>query len=109
MSFPPTFLLFHPSKWSLSSRNIFIFLNWRIVTLQYYVSFYCTVGISYVLSHLSHVQLFANPWTIACQSPLSMEFSHQEYWSELSLFLQRIFPTQGSNLCLLHYEQIPYH
>ena len=22
-------------------------------------------------------------WTIACQSPLSMEFSRQEYWSEL--------------------------
>ena len=64
---------------------------------------------SYVLSHFSRVQLFANPWTIACQAPLSMEFSHQEYWSELLLFLQRIFPTQGSNLCLLHYEQIPYH
>ena len=30
---------------------------------------------------LSRVWLFAIPWTIAHQSPLSMEFSRQEYWS----------------------------
>ena len=32
---------------------------------------------------LSCVQLFATPWTVACQAPLSMEFSRQEYWSGL--------------------------
>ena len=32
---------------------------------------------------LSCVQLYANPWTVACQAPLSMEFSRQEYWSGL--------------------------
>ena len=26
---------------------------------------------------------FATPWTVACQAPLSMEFSRQEYWSGL--------------------------
>ena len=31
----------------------------------------------------SHVQLFAIPWTIACQASLSMEFSRQEYWNGL--------------------------
>ena len=31
----------------------------------------------------SHVRLFVTPWTIACQAPLSMEFSSQEYWSGL--------------------------
>ena len=31
----------------------------------------------------SHVQLFAAPWTIACQAPLYMEFSRKEYWSRL--------------------------
>ena len=36
-----------------------------------------------VLSHFSHVQLFATPWTVAHQAPLSMGFSRQEYWSEL--------------------------
>ena len=32
---------------------------------------------------LSLVQLFATPWTVACQAPLSMEFSRQEYWRGL--------------------------
>ena len=32
---------------------------------------------------LSPVQLFKTPWTVACQAPLSMEFSRQEYWSGL--------------------------
>ena len=32
---------------------------------------------------LSHVQLFATPWTSACQAPLSMGFSRQEYWNGL--------------------------
>ena len=31
---------------------------------------------------LSCVHLFATPWTIARQSPLSMEFSRPEYWME---------------------------
>ena len=30
---------------------------------------------------LSHVRLFATPWTVAHQDPLSMGFSRQEYWS----------------------------
>ena len=30
-----------------------------------------------------HVQLFATPWTVAHQAPLSMRFSRQEYWSGL--------------------------
>ena len=38
---------------------------------------------------LSHVQLFANPWTVAYQAPPSMGFSRQEYWSGLP------FPSPG--------------
>ena len=38
---------------------------------------------------LSHVWLFATPWTIARQAPLSMGFFRQEYWSELP------FPSPG--------------
>ena len=35
---------------------------------------------------LSHVRLFAAPWTIiACQAPMSMGFSRQEYWNGLPL------------------------
>ena len=38
---------------------------------------------------LSHVQLFATPWTVAYQGPLSMGFSRQQYWSGLP------FPSPG--------------
>ena len=38
---------------------------------------------SSMLSRFSHVCLFATPWTVACQAPLSMGFSRQEYWSGL--------------------------
>ena len=39
-----------------------------------------------VLSHihvksLNHVQLFATPWTVARQAPVSIGFPRQEYWS----------------------------
>ena len=33
---------------------------------------------------LNRVQLFATPWTVAHQAPLSVGFSRQEYWSGLS-------------------------
>ena len=46
------------------------------------------IGISQVLfkaflttQSFGHVQLFLNPWPVACQAPLSMEFFRQEYWS----------------------------
>ena len=38
---------------------------------------------------LSHVRLFATPWTVAYQASLSMGFSRQEYWSGLP------FPSLG--------------
>ena len=38
---------------------------------------------------LSHVGLFATPWTVAYQTPLSMEFSRQEYSNGLP------FPSPG--------------
>ena len=44
---------------------------------------------------LSHSQLFATPWTITCQAPLSMEFSGQEYWSELPLPSPGNLPNPG--------------
>ena len=36
-----------------------------------------------MLSCFSHVQLSVTPWIVACQAPLSMKFSRQEYWSGL--------------------------
>ena len=44
---------------------------------------------------LSCVQLFATPWTIAYQAPLSMGFSRQEYWSGLPLPSPANLPDPG--------------
>ena len=38
---------------------------------------------------LSHVRVFATPWTVTCQAPPSMDFSRHEYWSWLP------FPPSG--------------
>ena len=53
-----------------------------------------------MLSHFSRVQLFVTLWAIACQAPLSMGFSRQEYGCH---FLhQGMFLTHESNRCLFH-------
>ena len=44
---------------------------------------------------LSHVRLFATPWTVAYQAPPSMEFSRQEYWSGLPFPLPGDLPKPG--------------
>ena len=44
---------------------------------------------------LNHIWLFVTPWTIACQDPLSMEFSRQEYWSGLPLSTPGDLPDTG--------------
>ena len=44
---------------------------------------------------LSRVQLFVNPQTVACQAPLSMGFSKQEYWSGLPFPSPEELPDPG--------------
>ena len=39
----------------------------------------------------------ATPWTVAHQAPLSMEFSRQEYWSELPFPIPGDLPNLGIN------------
>ena len=60
---------------------------------------------------LSRVRLFVTPWTEARQASLSKGFSRQGYWSGLPFLLQGIFPTQGLNVHLLHWEadSLPLH
>ena len=48
---------------------------------------FCTAKVK--VKSLSHVRLFATPWTVAQQAPPSMGFSRQEYWSGLP------FPSPG--------------
>ena len=46
----------------------------------------------------------ATPQTVAHQAPLSMGLSGQESGVDCHFLLQWKFPTQGSNLCLLHWQ-----
>ena len=73
-------LLFPPLK-NWTKNNIHLCELWRL-------SEKCT---SYVLNIrcVCCIWLFASPWTVACQSPLSMEFSRQEFWNGLP------FPSLG--------------
>ena len=50
---------------------------------------------------MSCVQLFVTPWTVALQVPLSMGFPSKNTRMGCYFLLQGIFPTQGSNPCLL--------
>ena len=70
--------------------------------------------IAVVCAALSHVWLFATPWTVAYQPAPSLEFSRWEYQSGLPLPTPGIFPSQGWKLhlfCLLHWQaySLPTH
>ena len=47
------------------------------------------------MKSLSCVRLFATPWTLAYQAPLSMGFSRQECWSGLPFPSPGDFPDPG--------------
>ena len=49
-----------------------------------------------VLSQLNRVWLFATPWTVAHQAPLSIGFPRQEYWSGLPCPLPGDLPNLGN-------------
>ena len=48
-----------------------------------------------VLSRFSHVQLFATVLIVACQAPMSLGFSRQEYWNGLPCPPPRNLPDPG--------------
>ena len=52
---------------------------------------------------LSHVRLFATPWTAAYQVPPSMGFSRQEYWSGVPL----PYPSSSPTLAEICASQLP--
>ena len=61
-------------KWKLVNQSI----NLCCFSVLSCVQFFATPC---VCLSFSCFQLFATPWTVACQVPMSMEFSRQEYWS----------------------------
>ena len=62
-----------------------------------------------MVSSLSHIWLFATPWAVAHQAPLSTGDSPGKNTGVgCHALLQRIFPTQGSKPGLLHCRWILY-
>ena len=49
----------------------------------------------YKVKPLSRVWLFATPWTVTYQAPLSIRFPKQEYWSGLPFPSPRDLPDSG--------------
>ena len=69
-----------------SNLNILSLLHWQVVSLPLVPPgkpLYLTTR------HFSRVRLCATVWSVACQVPLFMRFSRQEYWSGLP------FPSPG--------------
>ena len=52
---------------------------------------YVCVCVYIYAQSLSHVWLFATPWTVAHQVPLPMEFSRLSYWSWVPFFTIYIY------------------
>ena len=52
---------------------------------NYHIHISLSTSLKVKMKSISHVRLFATPWTAACQAPLPMGFSRQEYWSGLPL------------------------
>ena len=48
-----------------------------------------------MLNCFSHIQFFVTLWTVACQSPLSVGFPRQEYWTGLPRCLPGDLPNPG--------------
>ena len=94
---------FLPQDIFLTHRsNLHLLFGRRI--LYHWVTWEASPLVVWELSCFSRVQLCATLWIAACQAPLSLEFPRKTCWSGLYFLIQRIFPTQGSNLHLLHWQ-----
>ena len=86
---------FHLMTWGISSTFIYGF----IVKQACFVPWHSDSFLVWVCAlSLSHVQLFATPWTVSLQVPLSVEFSRQEYWSGLPFSPPGDLPNPGIKL-----------
>ena len=62
------------------------------------VTFKCWNFLQQKFSCFCHVQLFVTLWTVACQTPLSVGFSRQEYWTGWPYSLPGDLPEPGIEL-----------
>ena len=86
---------------TLGDLNFFVFSLYDLKSTWLQANLfviYRGVCVCVCVSLFSHVQLFATPYTVACQALLSMKFSRQEYWSGLPFpYTTNIFPDVEKN------------
>ena len=72
------------------------------------VSLWCWIVYLGKVKSLSHVRLFATPWTMATRLLRPWDFPGKSTRVGCHVLLQGIFPTQGLNPGLLHCRQMLY-
>ena len=101
-------LCWHSPRFLLSPPHVIFFILMQTLSSKEHVIFpFCLSAVTladiyqphflwkWKWKSLSCVWLFVTPWTVACQAPLSMEFSRQEYWSGLSFSSPGDLPNTG--------------
>ena len=68
---------------SKTLRNLAFYEEGKHLCDDYTTDTWCVCVCVCVCYLLSHVQFFATQWTIVWWTPLSVEFSRQEYWNGL--------------------------
>ena len=110
----PTVIHLCQSTHIISEYGLFVSLSVFTVILHYMHTFFSFVIIFHLpyiekvkvkvkVKSLSCVRLFATPWTVAYQTPLSLGFfPGKNTGMGCHFLLQEIFPTQRLNLGLAH-------
>ena len=100
-----------PSLWSSSHTCTWLLEKTIALTTQTFVSKVMSLLFNmlsrFVIAclHAQSCQTLCDPWTVASQAPLSMEFSRQDYWSGLPFLTPGNFPDPGIKpMSLLHWQ-----
>ena len=77
---------------TLSFQSYFVLWGWGFLKMKYSIYLFSCMLLINLYIHIGGGGLAAKscltlaaPWTVACQAPLSIGFSRQEYWSGLPL------------------------
>ena len=109
-SFPSRAMKRYPGILFTLSVYIFCFIQISGIKsmnfLVWEIKYFCitvTLHSEWVLSCFSHVWLFSSPWTVTYQAPL-WNFPGKNTGVGCHFLLQGIFPTQGQNPRLMHWQ-----